>query len=247
MQIIPAIDLRNGRSVRLYRGAFENETIYGDPLCQAKAYEAAGATMLHLVDLDAARTGEPHNAPAIAAILRETTLPVEVAGGVRSERRAEELFALGAARVVLGTAAITDPGLLERLATAHPGEIVLGLDHRRGEGGAREVAIGGWEHPSGVGLLDAVRQFSGLDLGAIAVTDIDRDGTLDGPDLEGYELLLGVTPVPLVASGGVAGPGDLAALAALEVGGRRLVGAIVGKALLSGAMTLEEAMAACAR
>jgi phosphoribosylformimino-5-aminoimidazole carboxamide ribotide isomerase len=246
MEVIPAIDLREGRSVRLYQGEFGSETIYGDPLLQAEAYAHAGATMLHLVDLDAARTGEPVNAAVVAAILASLTIPVEVAGGVRSEGRAGELFELGAARVVLGTAALSEPGLLERLTRAYPGRIALGLDHRRGEGGSSEVAVAGWERSSGVGLLDAVQQFSELELGAIVVTDIARDGTLGGPDLEGYTVLLGATNHPLVASGGVAGPADLAALSALEVGGRRLAGAIVGRALLSGAMTLKEAMDACA-
>jgi len=246
VEVIPAIDLREGRSVRLYRGAFDSETLYGDPLAQAEAYEEAGAGMLHLVDLDAARTGEPVNAAVVARILASVRMPVEVAGGVRSERRAGELFELGAARVVLGTAALTEPGLLERLTRAYPGRIALGLDHRRGEAGASEVAVAGWERSSGVPLLDAVRRFSELELGAIVVTDIVRDGTLEGPDLEGYALVLGATVRPLVASGGVAGPADLAALAAIEVDGRRLAGAIVGRALLSGAMTLKEAMAACA-
>ncbi len=248
MECLPAIDVRAGRCVRLLRGDFAAETVYGDPLEQALAFVGSGARALHVVDLDAARTGEPVNRAVVVAIIEATGVPVQVGGGIRSAPAADGLLEAGAARVVLGTAALEQPELVRRLAEAHPGRIALGLDHRRvGEGSEvrRLLAARGWEEGSDLELADALRRFAPLPLGAVVVTDIGRDGTLAGPDLDGYALALGASALPIVASGGIGGASDLRALAALEVAGRRLAGAVVGRALLSGALGVAEAVAAC--
>ncbi|HVB05851.1 MAG TPA: HisA/HisF-related TIM barrel protein [Acidimicrobiales bacterium] len=240
MQCLPAIDLRGGRCVRLLRGDFAEETVYGDPLEQAAAFVAGGARALHVVDLDAARGASPDNAAVVAGIIAAAGVPVEVGGGVRDEARAEALLGLGAARVVLGTLAAEAPERVRALAAAHPGAIAVGLDHRDGE-----VALRGWLEGGGVKLAELLAAYEGAPLGAVIVTPIDRDGTLAGPDLEGYATLLEQSALPIVASGGVASLSDLEALRELEVDGRRLAGVVVGKALLSGAMTVAEAVDAC--
>lgn len=250
MRCYPAIDVRGGRCVRLYRGSFDAETTYGDPVAQAVAFRDAGAPALHVVDLDAARTGAPVNRAVVLAIVEATGLPVQYGGGVRDERDAEEALEAGIDRVVVGTFAVEQPERTVALARRHPGRIVVGLDHRRvgGPGAARrEVAVRGWVEEAGVGLAEAVAPFEGSPVAAVVATDITRDGTLVGPDLEGYLELLGTTGIPVVASGGVGGPADLAALASLERDGRVLEGAIVGRALLDGSLTVEQAVAACTR
>ncbi|MCU1488764.1 MAG: 1-(5-phosphoribosyl)-5-[(5-phosphoribosylamino)methylideneamino] imidazole-4-carboxamide isomerase [Acidimicrobiaceae bacterium] len=254
---LPAIDLRAGRCVRLLQGDFAAETVYGDPLEQALSYVEQGADALHLVDLDAARTGMASNRAIAMEIARKVPVPVQLGGGFRSEQAVQEALGSGIARVVLGTAGVQDPELARRLAEAHPGRIVLGLDHRRvapGKGepegrgrSGREVALRGWLEGSGVDLLDALDAARGAPLAGVVVTDIGADGTLAGPDLDGYRLALAESELAIFASGGVGTTADLVALAALEVDGRRLAGVVVGRALLSGAMTLAEAVAACAR
>jgi phosphoribosylformimino-5-aminoimidazole carboxamide ribotide isomerase len=248
MECLPSIDLRGGQSVRLLRGEYDAETGYGDPVDQAIRYEKAGAAILHVVDLDAARTGEPTNGEVIAAITHAISIPVEVGGGVRSTERAVELFELGVERVVLGTRAVEDPAFAIALAESHPERVVLGLDHRRVpvEGTERrEVATRGWEAGSGRELFSLLDLFEGAPFAAVVATDITVDGTLEGPDLAGYELLLGATAIPVIASGGVGSLDDVAALGALSVSGHTLAGVIIGKALLSGAFSVEEAVAAC--
>ncbi len=250
LSLLPAIDLQGGRCVRLVRGDFDAETVFGDPVAVARTYAEAGATALHIVDLDAARTGEPVNRPVVRAILEEVALPVQIGGGVRDERGAEELLALGVSRVVLGTAGVENPSLVQRLAAAHPDAVVVGLDHRRSPNAARsgrEVALRGWREGSGMDLLDALESVAGARLAGVLMTDITVDGTLEGPDLAGYRLALAQSAQPIIASGGVGSAADIALLAALEEAGRRLVGVVVGKALLSGAVTMKEARDACAR
>lgn len=250
LALLPAIDLSAGRCVRLVRGDFSAETVYGDPVEVALGYVAAGASALHVVDLDAARTGEPANRAMALAVARAAGVPVQLGGGIRDEAAAEDVLAAGIDRVVIGTAGIEDPNLVARLAKRHPGRVVLGLDHRRApvaRRSGREVALRGWREGSGIDLLDALDAVADVPLAAVLVTDIGTDGTLGGPDLEGYALALSGSEQPLLASGGVGSAADVAALAGLQAAGRRLAGVVVGKALLSGAMRLEEAVLACAR
>lgn len=240
MELYPAIDLRGGRVVRLTQGDYGRETRYGDdPVAVAEGYAEAGARWVHVVDLDAARTGEPVNRPVVAAIAGAVDARVQTGGGVRSEADAEGLLDAGVARVVLGTAAMEDPALVRRLAARHPGAVAVGLDARSGE-----VAVRGWTEGAGATVLDAVGRFADAGVAALVVTEISRDGMLTGPDLVGLASVLGATDVDVIASGGVATLDDLRALAHLDAGGRRVAGAIVGTALYEGRFTVEAALAA---
>ncbi len=244
MNLWPAIDIREGRCVRLVQGDFERETIYGDPIEIAQGYVLAGAERLHVVDLDAARTGHPVNREVVGEIAARVGVPVQVGGGVRDEEAAEALFSLGVARIVIGTALVREPGLLGRLAARWPRRVLAGLDYRRNEDGVPEVAVQGWTQPSGRTLAEVVRRFGDLELGGVVITDIARDGTGDGPDISVLVSALGWSDQHVVASGGVATARDLQRLAGLDVDGRRLDGAIVGQALLSGSLTLADALRA---
>lgn len=238
VELFPAIDLLGGRCVRLYQGDYARSTVYGDdPVAQALAFEAEGAPWIHVVDLDAARSGEPVNRPVVAAIAEAVSVPVQTGGGVRDDTAAEALFDAGVARVVVGTAALEDPEFVRRLAARHP--VAVGLDSR-----GREVAVRGWLQGSGRDLIDLVAAFDDAGVAALVVTEISRDGTLDGPDLSGLAGVLAASAVPVVASGGVGTLDDLRALAALESGGRRLAGAIVGRAIYDGAFSVAEGVAA---
>jgi phosphoribosylformimino-5-aminoimidazole carboxamide ribotide isomerase len=240
MDLYPAIDLLDGRCVRLLRGDYANETVYGeDPVAQALAFQAEGAPWIHVVDLDAARTGEPRNRRVVAAITAAVDVPVQTGGGVRDRAAAEALFEAGVARVVLGTAALEDPALVRNLAAEYP--VAVGLDAR-----GREVAVRGWLEGSGRDVLDLVAAFADAGVSALVVTEIERDGTLEGPDLAGLARVLAATDVPVIASGGVGSLGDLRALARLAVEGRALDGVIVGRALYEGAFTVGAALEACA-
>jgi phosphoribosylformimino-5-aminoimidazole carboxamide ribotide isomerase len=239
MDLFPAIDLRGGRCVRLYQGDYGRETVYGDdPVAQARGFEAAGAPWIHVVDLDAARTGEPVNRPVIAAITAAVGVPVQVGGGVRDDAAAEALFAIGVTRVVVGTAALEDPAFVRRLAARRG--VAVGLDVK-----GREVAVRGWVEGSGRDLFAVAEEFAEAGVDALVVTQIARDGTLEGPDVEAYRELLELSPIPVIASGGVGELAHLRQLAALVGGhGRRLAGAIVGRALYERRFTVAAAIAA---
>lgn len=242
MDLFPAIDVRGGKRVRLVQGDYAQETVYGgDPVAMAEEFEAAGAPWVHVVDLDAARTGRPENRDVVAAIAAAVSVPVQTGGGIRDEFSAEALLDAGVRRVVIGTAALEQPALVRRLAARHPDRVVVGLDGRAGE-----AALRGWTEGSGVTVLDAVGAFEDAGVAAFVVTDISRDGMLTGPDIAGLSAVLGRTTVDVVASGGVGSLDDLRALAALSVDGRRLAGAIVGKAIYEGVFAVEEGVAACA-
>ncbi|MCZ7525714.1 MAG: 1-(5-phosphoribosyl)-5-[(5-phosphoribosylamino)methylideneamino]imidazole-4-carboxamide isomerase [Acidimicrobiia bacterium] len=238
MDLLPAIDLRGGRCVRLLRGEFDAETVYGDdPVAVAEGFEAAGARWIHVVDLDAARTGEAANLGAVAAICRAVSCRVEAGGGVRSVEAADALLDAGVERVVVGTAAVERPALVEELCRRHPGKVAVGLDAR-----GREVAVRGWTRGGGADLVSLARSFDSSGVAALVVTEIGRDGTMDGPDLEQLGAVLGATSLAVVASGGVGRLDDLRALAALRVAGRSLAGAIVGRAVYEGRFTVAEAL-----
>lgn len=251
MDLYPAIDIRDGGAVRLTQGDFDRQSDYGDPVDLAGRFAAAGAPWLHVVDLDAARSGRPVNRAIVLAIARSVDVPVETGGGVRTLDDVAELLEGGLSRVILGTAALDDPGLVPRAAAAFPGHVALGLDYRRTAEGRSEVAVRGWEHGSGRTVREVLHEVADTGLAAVIVTSIERDGMLTGPDFDGLAAVLGSTEVGVIASGGVGSVGDIAALAALEVEiagapPRHLLGAITGKALVDGRMTVEEAVAACA-
>jgi phosphoribosylformimino-5-aminoimidazole carboxamide ribotide isomerase len=236
VELIPSIDLRNGKVVRLEQGDYARETIYdADPVQQARRFAAAGVTQIHVVDLDAARDGGAANEPVIRAILgacRGTA--VQIAGGIRSLERVAAAFDAGAARVVIGTAALEQPDFVRTAAERYPGRIVLGLDTRHGR-----VATRGWREVSALTQDDVLAQFRGVPFGALLYTEIGRDGLLGGPDVEGTAALARRTKIPVIASGGVGTLADLERLAATRV----IAGAIVGRALYSGAIELEAALA----
>lgn len=238
MDLYPAIDLRAGRCVRLHQGDFAAETVYDDdPVAVARAFALAGARWIHVVDLDAARTGEPANLAVIERIAETVDCKVQSGGGVRSVAAADALIGAGAARVVVGTAAVENPALVDELCARHPGRVAVGLDAR-----GREVAVRGWVEGSGTDLLELAGRFESSGVAALVVTEIGRDGTLVGPDLEQLHAVLGTTSTPVIASGGVGALPDLQALAALEAGGRSLSGAIAGKAIYEGRFSVAEAL-----
>jgi len=244
MELYPAIDLRGGRVVRLYQGDFERETAYGPgPVAVAEEYAAAGARWIHVVDLDAARTGTPENRPVIAAITAAvggSGVHVQASGGIRDQASADELLTAGVDRIVLGTAAVENPLLVRELAGHH--QVAVAIDTR-----GRDVAVRGWTEGSGVDMFDLLARFEDSGVAAVIVTDVSRDSTLGGPDLEGLAAVLDATAIPVIASGGVGDLPDLVALATLEASGHRLAGAIVGKALYEGRFTVKEAIDACGR
>jgi len=242
MQLYPAIDLRGGRCVRLYQGDFAKETVYGDdPIAQAEAFVAAGTAWIHVVDLDAARTGEPVNRPLIAGVAAASGARIQAGGGVRDDSAADGLLAAGVTRVVVGTAALERPAWARQLARRYPGQVALGLDVR-----GDEVAIRGWVQGEGRSLSDVAEELDDAGFAALIVTQIDCDGAGVGPDVATYVRLLGEVETDVIASGGVGTLDQLRTLSTLAVKGRRLEGVIVGRALYDGAFTVEEALAALA-
>ncbi|HVL28456.1 MAG TPA: HisA/HisF-related TIM barrel protein [Acidimicrobiales bacterium] len=231
--------------MRLYQGDYGRESAYGtDPVAVATGFAAAGVRWVHVVDLDAARTGEPANRAVIAAIarvVRPLGVAVQASGGVRDQASAEALLAAGADRVVLGTAAVERPELVRELASHHP--VAVGIDARAGE-----VAVRGWIERTGRSVADLLAEYEDASVAAVVITEIERDGTLAGPALDTFAAALEATALPVIASGGVGALADIEALASLIAGQppRRLTGAIVGKALHDGVFTVREAVAACA-
>jgi phosphoribosylformimino-5-aminoimidazole carboxamide ribotide isomerase len=251
VDLYPAIDIRDGNAVRLAQGDFDRQSEYGDPVELARAFAKSGAPWLHVVDLDAARTGNPVNRATVLDIAAAVDIPVQTGGGVRGDEDVDSLLSGGAARVVLGSAVLDDPGLATRAAERHPGRIAVGLDYRLDAEGRAEIAIRGWEQPGGRSVAELLDELAGVDLAAVIVTAIERDGMLNGPDLVGLAAVLEATALPVIASGGVGSVEDIRALADLSVeaggGRRRLSGAITGRALVEGRLTVEAGVAASAR
>jgi phosphoribosylformimino-5-aminoimidazole carboxamide ribotide isomerase len=247
VDLYPAIDLRAGRCVRLVEGDFDLETAYGDdPGGVAETFVAAGARWIHVVDLDAARTGDPVNRGAvadIAAVAGRAGVRVQAGGGVRALDDASALLDAGVARVVVGTAAIEDPGLVGRMARRWPGQVAVGLDHRGGE-----LRTRGWTEGTGKRLVDLVPEVMAAGAAAVVVTDISRDGRLAGPDREGLSELLALTGAPILASGGVRDLDDVRSLARIGADiGRSLIGVIAGKAIYEGRLDVTATVAALAQ
>lgn len=238
MEVIPAIDLLEGRCVRLYQGDYEQaQTFDENPVAVARQWTDQGATRLHIVDLDGAKAGHPVNVSAIEAIVRAVDVPIQVGGGLRDRANAAALLKLGVQRVILGTVAVEQPDLVRELCQEFPDQIVVGIDARNGR-----VATRGWLETSEVLATELAQQMADLGTAAIIYTDIHRDGTLQGPNLAALrELANGVT-VPVIASGGMSTVTDLLSLLALEPLG--VSGAIVGRALYTGDIMLQEALRA---
>ena len=238
MEVIPAIDLLEGRCVRLYQGDYaQAETFDENPVSVARQWAEQGATRLHVVDLDGAKAGYPVNLKAIEAIVRAVDVPVQVGGGLRDRASAAALLKLGVQRVILGTVAVEQPTLVRELCQAFPDQIIVGIDARNGL-----VATRGWLKTSELSAIDLAQQMATFGIAAMIYTDIHRDGTLQGPNLTALRELTSRVAVPVIASGGMSSVTDLLSLLALEPLG--VVGAIVGRALYTGDIDLKEALRA---
>jgi len=247
--LYPAIDLRDGGAVRLTQGDFAREKRYGDPLALAATFIEGGAAWIHVVDLDAARTGVPHERATLARIVGLAGVGgarVQTGGGIRTEDDVAAVLDLGVSRVVLGTAALEEPALATRCARRWPGQVAVGLDYVVRPDGVAEALGHGWRQGTGRVLGELLALWAHEPIGAVVATAIARDGMLEGPDLAGMRDLLGLTTLPVVASGGVGTLEDLRALAGLSVETNQAAGVIVGKALVEGRFSVEEAVAACA-
>jgi len=233
VEIIPAIDLKGGRCVRLRQGRMEDETVFSDnPAAMARRWEDAGASRIHLVDLDGAVGGTPVNARAVEAIVGAVGVPTQLGGGIRSRETMDFYRNLGVRRVILGTAAL-DPAALAALCDGYRGEVAVGVDARDGF-----VAVKGWTETASVKAADLVRALEGLPVAAVIYTDISRDGMMQGPNIEAMAAMLAISPAPLIASGGVSRLEDVDRLCALP----GLAGMIVGRALYDGRIDLATAV-----
>jgi phosphoribosyl isomerase A len=235
LTLLPAVDVADGQAVRLVQGAAGTETAYGDPLEAALAWQRAGAEWIHLVDLDAA-FGRGSNADLLAAVVKRLDVAVELSGGIRDDARLTAALATGCERVIIGTAALEDPDWVRRIIASHGERIAVGLDVR----GTR-LAARGWTSEGGE-LLDLLGRLEADGCPSYVVTDVTRDGTLTGPNLELLRQVCALTARPVIASGGVSTLDDLRAIASLR--GTGVTGVIVGKALYAGVFTLEAALAA---
>ncbi|RMD64214.1 MAG: 1-(5-phosphoribosyl)-5-[(5-phosphoribosylamino)methylideneamino]imidazole-4-carboxamide isomerase [Alphaproteobacteria bacterium] len=237
MILFPAIDLKDGRAVRLVRGEMASATVFNDdPAAQARSFAAAGFSWLHLVDLNGAFEGRPVNRAAVEAILAAVDIPVQLGGGIRDMATIEAWLAAGVRRVILGTAALEDPDLVNTAARRFPGRIVVGIDARDGR-----VAVRGWAEQSDIAAVDLARRYADVGVGALVYTDIERDGALQGVNVAATAALARAVPIPVIASGGVASLDDIAALMAVAEAG--IEGVICGRALYDGRIDPSAALA----
>jgi len=237
MIVIPAIDLKEGKCVRLEQGLMDKDTVFNDnPAAQARAWQDQGAEMLHIVDLDGAFAGQPRNRAAIEAIVKAITIPSQLGGGIRDMATIEAYLSLGLSRVIIGTAAQRNPELVREACAKFPGQIVVGIDAKNGM-----VAVQGWAEVTDITAVDLARKFEGFGVSAIIYTDISRDGMLQGPNLEATRALAEAVSIPIIASGGVSSLKDIRNLMAIEASG--VSGVITGKAVYTGAIRLAEAVA----
>jgi phosphoribosylformimino-5-aminoimidazole carboxamide ribotide isomerase len=237
MILFPAIDLKDGRCVRLVQGDMQQATVFNDdPAAQAAAFQAQGFEWLHIVDLDGAFAGKPMNAAAVEAILRRVRIPAQLGGGIRDMKTVEGWLARGAARVIIGTAAVRDPAFVAKAAALYPGRVAVALDARDGR-----VAVEGWAETSDLTALDIAKRFEDAGVAALIHTDIARDGLLTGLNLAAAIALAEAVRIPVIASGGLASIEDVKAL--LEPRARKIAGAIAGRALYDGRLDSAAALA----
>lgn len=234
MIIFPAIDLKDGQCVRLFKGDMNASTVYNDnPAAQAKAFQDAGFKWLHLVDLNGAIEGRSVNAMVVNDILHELTIPVQLGGGIRNMAAIDRWIASGVSRIILGTIAVREPQLVKDACKKYPGKIAVGIDARDGK-----VAVSGWVEESTMDAIDLAKQFVDVGVAAIIFTDIDRDGTGSGPNVEATQKLAASVPIPVIASGGV---GSIDHVKMIK--GANLHGVVIGRALYDGSVDAKEALA----
>lgn len=235
MIFYPAIDLKDGACVRLYKGDMDAATVFSDdPTAQALSFESGGAQWLHLVDLNGAFAGESRNGSAVEDILQAVMIPVQLGGGIRNMEMVDGWLSRGVARVILGTAAVRDPQFVQDAARAYPGQVAVGIDARGGK-----VAVSGWAETTDISAIDLAKRFEDAGVAAIIYTDIDRDGAMAGPNVAATAALANAVSVPVIASGGVSSVADLEAL---KNCGADLNGAISGRAVYDGKINLMEAV-----
>lgn len=235
MILYPAIDLKDGNAVRLFKGDMDQTTVFNEnPAAQAIEFVEAGCEWLHLVDLNGAFAGEPVNAAPVEAILKACKVPAQLGGGIRDMATIARWIDKGLARVILGTVAVENPNLVREAAREFPGKVAVGIDARNGR-----VATKGWAEETDVMVTDLAKSFEDAGVSAIIYTDINRDGAMQGPNVEATAALANAVSIPVIASGGVS---SLADLEALKNCGANLNGAISGRALYDGAIDLQEAL-----
>ena len=236
MILFPAIDLKNGEAVRLQQGDMSRATVFNkDPIAQARAFESMGFQWLHLVDLDGAFAGKPVNARAVASILKSVKMPVQLGGGIRNLQTVENWLSAGVKRVVIGTAAVRDPEFVKIAAKKFPGQVAVGIDARHGK-----VAVSGWAEDTAFEASEIAKLFEDCGVAAIIYTDVERDGMLQGLNLDSTIALADSVSIPVIASGGLASLDDIKKL--IEPRAKKLEGAIAGRALYDGRLDAKAAL-----